>query len=134
LRALWAFLGVLAVSPEGDAQPGPRQAVSRSSSRKIQKDLRNILTFRNICANIKSTKEVSLMKATEALKKVMELKNVKPSDLCARLGIKSNVLSERFKQKNISVEKLDEMMNVMDYKIVIVPRETRLPEGGFEIE
>jgi transcriptional regulator with XRE-family HTH domain len=74
------------------------------------------------------------MKATEALKKVMELKNVKPSDLCARLGIKSNVLSERFKQKNISVEKLDEMMNVMDYKIVIVPRETRLPEGGFEIE
>lgn len=74
------------------------------------------------------------MKATEALKKVMALKDIKPTVLCDRLGIKSNVLSERFKQKNISVEKLNEMLKVMDYKIVILPREARLPENGFEIE
>lgn len=54
--------------------------------------------------------------------------------LCDRLGIKSNVLSERFKQKNISVEKLNEMLKVMDYKIVIVPRESRILTDGFEIE
>lgn len=74
------------------------------------------------------------MRATEALRKVMELKSVKPSMLCDRLGIKSNVLSERFKQKNISVEKLNEMLKVMDYKIVIVPRESRILTDGFEIE
>ena len=74
------------------------------------------------------------MRATEALRKVMELKSVKPSMLCDRLGIKSNVLSERFKQKNISVEKLNEMLKVMDYKIVIVPRESRTLTDGFEIE
>lgn len=39
------------------------------------------------------------MKATEALREVMRIKEIKPSILCDRLGIKSNVLSERFKQK-----------------------------------
>lgn len=74
------------------------------------------------------------MKATEALKEVMKVREIKPSVLCDRLGIKSNVLSERFKQKNISVEKLNDMLKVMDYKILIVPRDSRVPENGFEIE
>ncbi len=74
------------------------------------------------------------MKATEALKEVMSLQEIKPSVLCDRLGIKSNVLSERFKQKNISVEKLNEMLKVMDYRIIIVPRDARTPADSFEIE
>lgn len=74
------------------------------------------------------------MKATEALKLVMNLQNVKPTGLCGRLGIKSNVLSERFKQDNISVSKLNEMLKVMDYKIVIVPTNKRVTDGEFEIE
>lgn len=74
------------------------------------------------------------MIAMEAVKEVMKLKEVRPAMLCDRLGIKSNVLSERFKQKNVSVSKLNEMLRLMDYKIVVVPRETRVPEGGFEVE
>lgn len=77
------------------------------------------------------------MQATEALREVMKLQNVKPADLRYRLGIpkeKSNVLSERFKQKNISITKLNEMLKVMDYKILIVPRSTRVPSDGFEVE
>lgn len=74
------------------------------------------------------------MKATQALKKVMEIREVKPAVLCDRLNIKSNVLSERFKQENISVAKLNEMLKVMDYKIVVVPRDVRVPEGGIDIE
>lgn len=68
-----------------------------------------------------------------AVKEIMKLKEVKPSMLCDRLGIKSNVLSERFKQENISITKLNEMLKAMDYKIVLVPRDTRLPENGFEV-
>lgn len=68
-----------------------------------------------------------------AVKEIMKLKEVKPSMLCDRLGIKSNVLSERFKQENISITKLNEMLKAMDYKIVLVPRNTRLPENGFEV-
>lgn len=74
------------------------------------------------------------MLAMEALKEIMKLREVRPAMLCDRLGIKSNVLSERFKQKNVSVTKLDEMLRLMDYKIVLVPREARTPEGGFEVE
>lgn len=74
------------------------------------------------------------MIAMEALKEVMKLRDVRPAALCDRLGIKSNVLSERFKQKNVSVTKLNEMLKSMDYKIVVVPRDSRTPEGGFEVE
>lgn len=74
------------------------------------------------------------MIATEALKEIMKIREVKPSMLCDRLGIKSNVLSERFKQQNISVAKLNEMLKAMDYKIVAVPRDARTPENGFELE
>lgn len=74
------------------------------------------------------------MIAMEAVKEVMKLKEVRPAMLCKRLGIKSNVLSERFKQKNISISKLNEMLRLMGYKVVIVPKEAQVPEGGFEIE
>ena len=74
------------------------------------------------------------MNAMTAVREIMKNKDVKPSVLCDRLGIKSNVLSERFKQKNVSIEKLNEMLRVLDYKIAILPRETRLPENSYEIE
>lgn len=74
------------------------------------------------------------MIAMEAVKVIMKLKDIRPAVLCDRLKIKSNVLSERFKQKNVSVEKLNDMLRAMDYKVVVVPRDTRIPEGGFEIE
>ena len=74
------------------------------------------------------------MIAMDAVKEIMKVKDVRPAVLCDRLKIKSNVLSERFKQKNVSVEKLNDMLRAMDYKLVVVPRDTRLPEGGYEIE
>jgi hypothetical protein len=74
------------------------------------------------------------MIAMEAVKEIMKLKDIRPAVLCDRLKIKSNVLSERFKQKNVSVEKLNDMLRAMDYKVVVVPRDARIPEGGYEIE
>jgi hypothetical protein len=74
------------------------------------------------------------MIAMEAVKEIMKLKDIRPAVLCDRLKIKSNVLSERFKQKNVSVEKLNDMLRAMDYKVVVVPRDSRVPEGGYEIE
>jgi len=73
------------------------------------------------------------MNTMSAVREIMKLQEVKPSMLCDRLGIKSNVLSERFKQENISITKLNEMLKAMDYKIVLVPRNTRLPENSFEV-
>ena len=74
------------------------------------------------------------MQAMEAIRKIMEAQSIIPSVLCDRLGIKPNVLSERFTQKNVSVKKLNEMLKVMDYKIVILPRDAKKVSEGIEIE
>lgn len=74
------------------------------------------------------------MKAMDAVKEVMLLRGVKQVELADRIKVRQNTLSERMTQKNVSVQKLDEMLNAMDYKIVIVPRSARVPEGGFEVE
>ena len=74
------------------------------------------------------------MIAMEALREVMKLKEVTTSVLADRLNIKQNVLSERYKQKNVSVSKLNEMLRMMDYKVVVVPKDARVPSGGFEVE
>lgn len=74
------------------------------------------------------------MKATTAVREVMTIRNEKVASLADKLKVKSNVLSERLSQDNISVVKLDEMLRLMDYKIVIVPRETREQEGWYRVE
>lgn len=70
----------------------------------------------------------------EALKEVMKIREIRPAVPCDRPGIKSNVLSERFRQKNVSVTRLNEMLRLMDCKIVVVPRDSRVPEGGLSMK
>lgn len=73
------------------------------------------------------------MKATDIIRAIMEKKEVKPSMLADRLKIKNNTLSERMTQKNISVLKLSEMLRVMDYKILIVPRNVQIKDDWYEL-
>lgn len=73
------------------------------------------------------------MNITKVLREIMKQKGIKLSMLCDRLNIKSSVLSERFKQSNMSILKLNEMLRAMDYKIIVVPRETRIPLNGYEL-
>lgn len=74
------------------------------------------------------------MIAMEAVKEIMKRKEVRPSTLYEALGIKSNVLSERFKQKNVSVSKLNEMVRLMDYRVVLVPSDKSLDNDCIEVE
>lgn len=74
------------------------------------------------------------MKANEIIREIMKLKEVRPSMLASRLNIKNNVLSERLGQRNLSTEKLNDMVRAMDYKIVVMPRECRIPDNSFEVE
>ena len=70
----------------------------------------------------------------EAVKEIMKRKEVRPSTISEALGIKSNVLSERFKQKNVSVSKLNEMVRLMDYRVVLVPSDKPLDDDCIEVE
>ena len=60
--------------------------------------------------------------------------DVGTNTLADRLGKPARLVSDRLSQENISIEKLDEMLRLLDYKIVVLPRDARLPEGGIEIE
>nr|DAO19849.1 MAG TPA: LAMBDA REPRESSOR (TRIPLE MUTANT)/DNA COMPLEX-DNA COMPLEX, DOUBLE HELIX, TRANSCRIPTION-DNA.1A [Caudoviricetes sp.] len=74
------------------------------------------------------------MKPAEAIRTILKKQNVTINKLADRLNVPPRLITDRFRQNNISVAKVNEMLRALDYKIVIVPRETRIPEGGIEIE
>lgn len=74
------------------------------------------------------------MKSGTAVREIMKKQNVGVNKMADRLNKSSRLISERLGQDNISIAKLNEMLRVLDYKAVIVPRDTRIPEGGYEIE
>lgn len=74
------------------------------------------------------------MKPAEAIRTILKKQNVTINKLADRLDAPPRLITDRFRQNNISVAKVNEMLRALDYKIVIVPRETRIPEGGIEIE
>lgn len=73
------------------------------------------------------------MKACEVIRTVMKLRNVKVNDLVEKLGVKQPTLSQRLKQDNISSDKMVEMLDVMGYKLVVVPVGKKLSDDCFEI-
>ena len=75
------------------------------------------------------------MEATKAVREIMVSQKVKISSIADKLHIENaNVITQRLRQKNISITKLDEMLRLMDYKIVLAPVETIEQEGWFRIE
>lgn len=74
------------------------------------------------------------MKAVEAMREIMRSKGVSIAALAGRVSAKPNTITQRLSQPNISIDKLNEMLRVLDYKVVVVPREARIPDGGYEVE
>lgn len=74
------------------------------------------------------------MKTGEAVREIMKNKEVGVNALAARIDKTPRLVSERLNQENISIAKLREMLIALDYKVVIVPRNAKLPENGFEVE
>lgn len=72
------------------------------------------------------------MKVSEIIRNIMSEKNCKPIDLANRLGVSKQTLNGRLTQDNISIDKLNEMLKQMDYKIVIVPNTSKTK--GYEVE
>ena len=73
------------------------------------------------------------MTASEAIKEILKLNELNQAKLSDMLDIPLKTLNERLRHKNISVNKLDETLRVMGYKIMVVPRETKV-ENGFDIK
>lgn len=67
------------------------------------------------------------MKAGEIVKTIMERKGIRPSDMAKRLQISQQALAGRFTQKNISMDKMNDMLRTMDYEIYIIPTDCKIP-------
>lgn len=74
------------------------------------------------------------MRTGNAVREVMKLKRIGVNQLADLMGKTPRLVSERLGQENISVKKLNEMLRVMGYKTIIVPRDTRILSDSFEIE
>lgn len=74
------------------------------------------------------------MKTTDALIQIKEKQGIGTNALADRMGRNPRLISERIHQENISIGKLDEILRALDYKIVLVPRETREQEGWYRVE
>ncbi len=73
------------------------------------------------------------MLATDIVKALMEKQNVKTNDFARRIGQSPATTCNRLTQKNISIDKLQEMLRVLDYKILIVPSDRRVREDEYEV-
>ncbi len=74
------------------------------------------------------------MKATDAVREIMKEKNISLGQMANTLDTSVRLVSDRLRMPNISLSKLRDLLRVIDYKIVIIPRTTRIPDGGYEIE
>ena len=78
------------------------------------------------------------MKPTEVMRKLMEEQGIGNAKLANRLGVTPAVAWDRVnneKKKNgMSVKMLVDMLAVMDYKVVVVPRESKVMPGEYVLE
>lgn len=76
------------------------------------------------------------MTEKEILKKIMEEQEITNAKLADRLGITQAAAWDRLngKGKKLTIRLLSEMLAVMDYKIVITPRDTKLRQGEYVVE
>lgn len=77
------------------------------------------------------------MRGREIIKKIMQDINLGNAELAGRLGVSNATVWERINNKNVKdipVSLLSSMVRVMDYKVIVVPKNTRTPNGGYEVD
>lgn len=77
------------------------------------------------------------MTSKEIVNNLMQAQGVSNAEMAAKLNLTQAALWDRLNPKktnNMTVKKFNEMLKMLDYKIVAVPRKTRLSKEGFEVE
>ena len=104
--------------------------------RKKKKELKKLLD-KHFLVRYYNLQEVLIMKGRDIVKSIMKQKKVTNADMAARLQITQAALWDRLntkKTKDIPSSTLTEMLRQLDYKLIVVPRNTRLPADSFEID
>ena len=74
------------------------------------------------------------MKATDVVREIMKSQDVGLNKMADRMGKTPRLVSDRLSQDNISISKLNEMLQVLDYKVLVVPRDCKKPSGSYDVD
>lgn len=77
------------------------------------------------------------MKGREIVKEIMKGQGITNAQMADKLNITQAALWDRInssKVKDIPLSTLSEMLRVLDYKIQIVPRDSRMPDKGYKVD
>lgn len=77
------------------------------------------------------------MKGKEAIREIMTTVGVTNAAMASRLNISPAALWDRLnnkKNKDLSLTVLCQMANLLDYKVVIMPRTRKVPEDAYVVE
>ncbi len=77
------------------------------------------------------------MKGRDIILAIMEDKGVTNAQMASRLNLSRQASWDRLhtkKTKDIPASTLTEMLRAMDYKLIVVPQETRTPVDGYEVD
>lgn len=77
------------------------------------------------------------MNSKVAVRAIMDRKGISTSKMAELMGSNMQKVCDRLgmgKSKNLSTEKLDEMLKLLGYKIVLVPQEESMRDGWYEID
>lgn len=77
------------------------------------------------------------MLVKKAIRTIMDRKGIGLNALARMLGKNSQFVSDKLnpaKGLNMSTDKLDEMIRVMGYKIVLMPSDVCMKDGWYEVD
>lgn len=73
------------------------------------------------------------MKINDIIKTILKENGIRKTVLANRLGLDRRVLDCRLRGENMTTKNAVETARALDYKIVVVPVNTNVREGWFEI-
>lgn len=83
---------------------------------------------------IRNETEGNRMKATAAVRDIMSKKSVSLVEMANSTDRSKQATWERLNQENISVSKLNELLAVLGYKVMIVPDNVKAEDGWYVAE
>lgn len=74
------------------------------------------------------------MKTNDIIRGMMSKNGMRAIDLADKLGVGTTALANRLNRGVMSTTVLSKMLDVFGYKIVLVPKDTKLKADWYEIE
>lgn len=74
------------------------------------------------------------MKTNEIIREMMSKNGMRGIDMAEKLGVGTTALANRLNRGVLSTPVLAKTMDIFGYKIVLVPKDTEMQDGWFEVE